>query len=497
VSIRTRLTAWYTSVLAVTLILFGVVVYFLLAHLMLAEVDRGLMQRAADVVHSITVITRGQSYIQQVVLPDIDVFAYPGVFVQVLDTQESIVARSANLGRYALPIQPATMSRVLRGQAVYEIATAGSQRLRLYDVPIMVKNQVVGILQVGQQLGVMDVALLRLRVILFFGSLFVIILAATGGLFLAGTALAPIKHITSIAEQIGQSGDLGQRVEYHGPKDEVGWLAATFNKMLDRLQATHVALERSMAAQMRFIADASHELRTPLTIIRGNADILARLGAARTEEEKQVLGDLIEESQRMSRLLAGLLTLARADAGQHIELGYCDLGQVVTDVSRKGAVLAANHQWQLTGVHEAWGTWVRGNGDYLQQLCLILIENAVKYTPEGQPVEFGFARQNGRARVWVRDHGPGIPEADIPHIFERFYRAPETRGLIGTGLGLAIASWIAQEHGTKIDVQSTVGVGSVFSFTLETTLPPGEENPAPSGGRNNNGADAPAGEGGF
>ncbi|HLH74345.1 MAG TPA: HAMP domain-containing sensor histidine kinase, partial [Chloroflexota bacterium] len=236
----------------------------------------------------------------------------------------------------------------------------------------------------------------------------------------------------------------------------IGELVYTFNRMLDRLEA-------SIAAQRRFIADASHELRTPLTTLRLNVELLRRDRSAEPPERAEVLDDVASELDRLARLAQGLLDLARADAGLHLEKQLVRADEIVREVYHQVKPTAngvALHVADLVPIN------LYANPDYLKQLLLTLVDNALKYTDSGGQVRLDVERDDRWVKFVVSDTGRGIASEDLPHIFERFYRARSVRRQRGTGLGLAVAQWIAREHGGHIAVQSEPGRGSSFTVWL-------------------------------
>jgi two-component system, OmpR family, sensor kinase len=228
------------------------------------------------------------------------------------------------------------------------------------------------------------------------------------------------------------------------------------NNMLGRL-------ESAFNAQRRFVADASHELRTPLTTLRVNLELLRRDRKAMPPTWREVLDDVTLELDRMGRLVAGLLDLARADAGQHLEQQPIELDPLLERAERQAEQLDQRVEVRLEGAPVGR---VAGNPDALTQLFLILLENAVKYTPPGGSVRVIRGREDGFVIIGVADDGPGIAPEEVPRIFDRFYRAPVARGRPGTGLGLPIACWIVGEHGGRLTVDSEPGRGSTFTVWL-------------------------------
>ncbi|TDA69922.1 MAG: HAMP domain-containing histidine kinase [Clostridia bacterium] len=467
--LRTRLTLYYTGVLALTLLVFGLVTYLVMGRMLLLEADRAITAKADEVIRSVTVMHMPMMRFQRIILPNVDAFSSPGTYLQVVDLEGSIVGRSENLGLQDLPFSQDTIQRTTAGSGYYETVEVQGEKLRLYNRPLAVRDQVLGVLQVGRSLRPMTSALAYLRLVLLAGSFLALVLAATLGYQLARAALRPIIHLTRVAAAIGAGPDLARRVPDGGPADEVGQLAATFNSMLERLEAAYRNLEEAYAAERRFVADASHELRTPLTTIRGNVELLQRMG----QGDAAILADMADEAERMTRLVNELLTLARADAGRHLRKEPVDLGKMAADVARQAPHLGKSRfTASLAGLNEAV---VQGDPDYLKQLLLILLENAFKYTPAEGAVTLEAGESEGYWGLAVKDTGHGISEKDLPHIFERFYRADPARGRGGTGLGLAIAKWIAEEHLGRIEVSSRLGEGSTFTVWLPRGVPPSLE----------------------
>jgi len=289
-----------------------------------------------------------------------------------------------------------------------------------------------------------------------------ILVTAVVGYFSVGIALEPLAHVTALADRIIHADDLSRRLPVpSGAGDEVWTLVQAFNATLGRLEAL-------FQAQRRFIADVGHELRTPLTVIKGNAQWMRRIG----ELDKEALDSIEEEADRMNRLVEDLLLLARAEAGK-LPLRRDDvmLDAILTDVLREMQVVA-----RAKGVHlqadMPQPVQVRGDADRLKQVFLNLVGNAVKYTPEGGKVMLSLTVEGEWAVCRVQDTGPGIPPEDLPHVFERFYRADKARSRgKGFGLGLSIAYWIVKHHGGRIDVASRVGEGTTFTVYLPINSP--------------------------
>jgi two-component system OmpR family sensor kinase len=451
-SIRTRLTLWYTAVLAAFILLLGTTVYGVLSFNLTAGLDRTLRDASNQVVS--TAYVQPFFDIQVIALPELDVFG-SNVYLEAIDLSGQVVRESANLQRFARPLDDVGIKLVgTTHQPVLRNARPGGAHLRVLTVPLLVDGQLAGFLQVGTLRDPVDNALRLLLVVLIVGGVGTIVAAAVVGRLLAGRALRPIDTITQTALAISRADDLDKRIPQVGPQDEVGRLAATFNLMLDRL-------EKLFRAQQRFIADISHELRSPLTTIRGNVDLLRRMNCV----DDPSLDAIQAESERMTRLVGDLMLLAQADAGQPIRRERVELDTLMLEVFRQVRPLAEGVELAIGEEDQAA---ILGDPDRLKQLLLNLVDNAIKYTPKGGQVTLGLRRAKGWAVLSVTDTGVGIPAEDLPHIFERFYRVDKARSRAagGTGLGLSIAQWIVQAHGGRIEAQSEPGKGTTFTVWL-------------------------------
>jgi len=451
-SIRTRLTLWYTSVLAIFIVVLGTIVYAVLAFNLVAGLDHTLRDTANQVISTARV--RPLYDIQVITIPELDVFG-SNVYIEVIDTDRQLARKSANLQRFSRTLDDVGLRGVesTRQPVTRDVRTGGAH-LRVLTVPLVVNDQLAGYLQVGTLREQVDNALNLLLIVLIVGGMGAIVASAVVGRLLATQALRPIDTITQTALAISRADDLDKRIPQVGPQDEVGRLATTFNIMLDRL-------ERLFRAQQRFIADISHELRNPLTTIRGNVDLMRRMNCV----DVPSLDAIQVESERMTRMVGDLLMLAQADAGQLIRRERVELDTLVLQVYRQVRPLAAGIELVIGAEDQAT---ILGDPDRIKQLLLNLVDNATKYTPQGGQVTLGLQRVEGWAQLSVADTGIGIPAQDLPHIFERFYRVDKARSRAagGAGLGLSIAQWIVQAHGGKIDVQSEMGKGTTFTVWL-------------------------------
>lgn len=471
-SIRIRLTLWYAGVTITLLLLFGLLAYAHLSAGVSDDVDRGLADAAGQVREDILSSKDPQAVLDNglIVLPP-DVLPSPAIYLQVVRGNESVAARSHNLGGHRLPLDMDLMAINMQGQAAFKtVPLDDGDRLRLFSMPLVLSGRVIGAVQAGQSLRDVDAMLQQVRTALATGGLLALAVAVGVGWWLSWLALRPIDRITQAAARIAGTRDLGPRLPLPRVGDEVGRLVSTFNALLDRLA-------RVIDAQQRLGADVSHELRTPLTTILGNVALLRR-GASDDPYERAIALDAIEvEVNRMSRLVADLLLVAQADAGMRLDKQPVEMDTLLLQVYRQAQTMAAvsfpgSERVTIRLGHEDQAV-VMGDPDRLRQLLLNLIDNALKYTPRGGSVTLSLYREAGWVRIVVQDTGVGIPPEVLPHIFDRFYRLPR-QGRKGVGLGLSIARWIAEAHDGRLEVESEVGRGSTFTLWL----PEGEITPA-------------------
>jgi signal transduction histidine kinase len=353
--------------------------------------------------------------------------------------------------------------------AVYAERFTASKAVRRSGGPILAERpkeivRLEGQVTVARSLAGVERSLRLLRTILIAGGLAVLLVAALLGLGLAAALLRPLARMRATAQRIGDDRDFSRRMPVDDAHDELGRLSLSFNQMLAELEQANLGLKTTLDSQRRFVADASHELRTPLTAIRTNVEFLARVPSARTEDRVEALRDVLTELRRMETLVGDLLALARleAAAGRPARRAF-RLDHLLVDVHRDALRIApAKLEVALGPVPEVW---VSGDRDDLRRAVWNLVDNAIKYTPAGR-VDLRLQAGNGVAELTVRDTGMGIPEGNLDHVFDRFWRAPGVRGMAGSGLGLAITRWVAQAHDGSITVESVVGHGTTFALTL-------------------------------
>jgi two-component system OmpR family sensor kinase len=452
--VRIRLTLWYTALLGAILIAYSVLLYMVLSFFLHDHVDRNLKDRAVQIGTQIeaqsTVMEAGQ-----IVLPSINVFSSPAIYIQINGADGHYVTATGSMGRQRFPYSPEIHQSNLNGQAVYRTVDIDDTPVRIYSAPIVIGPpiQVVGAVQVGQSLKTIETTLSLIALFLTVGTTTSLVLAGMVGAFLARTALHPIDKINQTVNHIVGGRDLKQRLPTPQTMDEIGQLTLTINSMLERL-------DNFFQAQVRLSADVSHELRTPLTVIRGNVDLLRRGATDDPVELTEALSVIDGELDRMSRIVADLLLLAQADAGLSLRMSQVEMDTIVLEVYRRARIMAAGVTVKLG--HEDMAV-VYGDADRLRQVLINLVTNALKHTPPDGTITLSLYRDPEWVRVIVADTGRGIAPKALPHIFERFYQV-ENHQQKGSGLGLSIAQWVAKAHGGQITVTSELRKGSTFTL---------------------------------
>ncbi len=540
-SIRQRLALWYTALLAVTLILFSVIVYTVAQNQLQSSVQDEVKTQAASVAGALRdeystvsgsstpapgstpnakatpsanptatplpsqttpgatvaptpVPTPDQATsqkIQQQLINNVpEVLKRLDFGFEVFNSQKQLKFIALALNNNQLPLDSGVMDAALRGTPGSYTAHTESSLLAIYVQPIFYdvggvsdsssRPSVIGVVLAAKPLDDVNGTLNTLSRLLVIGDLIALLFASLGGWLIAENGLHPIATVTRAAGAIAHNASgagLGTRVSYGGPNDEVGELVTTFNEML-------AAIERVANAQRRFVADASHELRAPLTTIKGSLDFLRRAPDLSDTERRATIEDAYAEAERMATLVSDLLLLARVDAASSGTYGLREawldeqlrtrresiqLDELAMDIFRHArAQLHARNKNLHLAVTNIEPVTIIGDPGQIRQLALILLDNAIKYTPAGGKIRISVTRNGNRGAFSIADTGIGIRAEDRPHIFERFYRADQARERDehGSGLGLAIARWIAGAHDGDISVHSQQGKGSTFTLLL-------------------------------
>jgi len=454
------LTAWYILLLGIILILFSVFLNYFLSKRLYESVDNSLTV-SATVVATSAVMNFNRSP-----LPGLDQFfeQFMGAgnlnkFYRIYDGSGNVGSRSNNIDASKFPLSQEAYADALSGTNSYEtFLVDGKHPIRVITMPILREKKLVNLVQVGTSLEAVKETLRNLRIFLFTAVPSVLVFATLFARFLARRALKPISKIIKTARDIGQGQELSQRIPVFKVQDELGQLALTFNEMMDRL-------ENSFAQMRQFSSDASHELRTPLTVLQGqNELVLSKLRDPK--EYQEVIISNLEEIKYMSKVLEDLFVLSRSDENQ-VLLNYkrMDLRDLVEEVCRHAEILAEEKDISIV---IAFLEQVKINGDEvrLRQMVWNILHNGIKYTQPGGELKVSLLEESGFALLSIQDTGIGIPEKDLPFIFDRFYRVDKARSKDegGSGLGLSICRHIAEAHKGKIEVESKPGVGTRFKI---------------------------------
>jgi signal transduction histidine kinase len=474
-SIRLRFTLLYNAILALTLLIIGIVLYSIQAQTTLDALKEDLI-RSSNALGGAVMRSVSSPFVNgfriQVEKPPpmpFDDFSEEQAFqrlpereiVRVLDITGTLVASPFGSNEDALPLSSSGLTVLQEQQDWWETATVDDQSMLIYTRQVSINGEPAYLLQVARPLTERNRSLQALSATLLGVSL-VTLLAAFGiGWILAGITLRPIQRITQTARSIGEERDLTRRVDYTGPQDEVGQLATTFNTMLARIEEAYQRVARSLEMQRNFVADVSHELRTPLTTLRGNLGLLKRTPPIPAEEHNDVVDDMVDESDRLIRLVNDLLVLARADAGRNFSHEAVDIAPLLTEACRQARQLAPDRKINLESAVELV---VQGDRDAIKQVLLIALDNAIKHSDGDIDV---FAGQQGDwIEIRFRDHGPGIPPEKLAHVFDRFYRGEEAAIIPGFGLGLPIAKSLVEALQGTIALESRPGMGSELIIRL-------------------------------
>ena len=451
-SIRLKLTAWYIAILFASLSIFSVAAFFAMKKGIETSVDESLEGQAAGIEELMgRVLNEEPTYLRDE-LREHGELREQADFSQVCDEGGHWIYRSRLMASHDVPA-PATAS-----YSAYDVE-AGDLPLRVLVREINAGGDRYRI-QVAAPMDDFYDAIDRFKWVVLLLSPVVLILASGGGYWLSRRALAPVDQLTRAAQDIN-SNNLAKRLDVPQSGDELQRLSETLNSMLGRL-------ESSFNRITQFTADASHELRTPLAVMRTTTEVSLRTSQT-VADYREAQEDVLSELEKTSSLVEKLMLLARADAGvetlQHSPVNVADC---LREACKDGQILAEAKQLKFAEDIDAQELFIEGDSHALHRLFLILIDNAVKYTPHGGSITVGLRRSNGSALTEFRDTGIGISPDDLPNIFDRFYRADKARSreFGGVGLGLSIARWVAQAHKGSIEVQSTLGSGSVFRVRL-------------------------------
>jgi two-component system, OmpR family, sensor histidine kinase MprB len=441
-SFRQRLVLLSATAVAVAIIVASGIVYVVVRDQLRGEVDDQLRNLVADVraPHTVSNPLTGESVL---LLPPTPLGGAEG-YAQIVRLDGTVIRPPR--AKVELPVDQRTLNVAAgEGRAFFRDVTIGGEHARVYTKSIERGNAVQGITTLEH----VDSTLGRLTLVLVLVSLGGIGIAVWLGWLVSRAALRPVKTLTSAAEHVARTRDLSRRIETEGA-DELSRLGTSFNTMLE-------ALEESERAQRQLVADASHELRTPLTSLRTNMEVLTEVDSLPREDRERLLHDVVAQLDELTVLVTDLVDLARGD----------EPPEVMQDVRLDLLVASAVERAQRNAPDRRFTTdlqpsLVVGVPGRLDRAVTNLLDNAAKWSPPGGAIE--VAVRDGE--VTVRDHGPGIEEADLPFVFDRFYRARTARGLPGSGLGLAIVRQVATSHGGEVLAERAGGGGALLRMRV-------------------------------
>ncbi|HKE90636.1 MAG TPA: ATP-binding protein [Gemmatimonadales bacterium] len=487
-TIRTRLTTWFTSAVAVILAGFTVAVFLSRRSALYGELDRRIESEAeltagilAGVARAGGTVVRNDAAGRPILAQELSATleAVPDFLLITASEKDSfplfmsIDSGGLTYPKYEQLRKVIVSARGRRVEGTIRLVPDG-QRLRYIVRPLGREVADSGAVLVGVRPETAELGLEQTFSTFLLMLPFGVLAAYAIGSLVARRALAPVDQITNEVREITDGTSLHRRLPTSMVKDELGRLADTLNQMIGRL-------ERSFTALRRFTADASHELKTPLTVLKAGVE-RALTTSKMPAESLAALEEAMDEINRMTELVDALLTLARADEGLvRLHQEPVDLRALILETEETGELLAEPAGIRVSADAPVDPVIVAVDGSRIRQLVMNLLTNAVKYTPAGGRVRLWLERDDGRVRFGVSDTGIGIAPGDLPHIFDRFWRADSARTRTGerpgVGLGLAICKWIAEAHGGTIEVQSRPGRGTTFSVTLPAE--PGEPGPPP------------------
>ena len=456
-SIGFRLAAWYALVFAAGLAAFSVAAWFAMRASIYHAIDDELKDRVRGVSKFM------ESQISALSVPEIrdefrehSVLGPGGDLFQVCDEEGQWLYRSVSLENANISItRPGALA-----DSKFEDRQIERHWLRFYLQSIAVNGKRYTV-QVAALMSETYQALQRFRRILILFIPALLVLATAGGYWLSTRALAPVDEISRGAQRISIE-NLADRLDVPKTGDQLQRLSETLNAMFARL-------ESSVRGIKQFTADASHELRAPISLIRTTAEVAVQRRDRPAAEYLEALDEILEESERTSQVVDGLMLLARADSGREmVECVATDMRSIVRAAIEQGEKLVRNRGLRFSVNLPPAQLDIQADPDALRRALLILIDNAAKYTPAGGTVSVGLEQDDGFAIASVTDTGIGISDADLPRIFDRFWRADKARSREygGAGLGLSIAKWAVEAHGGTIEVQSEPNKGSQFRVRI-------------------------------
>ena len=464
--IRVRLTGWYLAVIFTSLALYSVSMYFGLQHAIEDTVDNQLQVRSDNITQFMKTNAFQQANPAPQLLPQTSGLGPSDDLYQITDNQSAMLYQSPAMRNLDVPLDTSRLRhhyRHHRDQGDFTTYYHRQGDVRVLSSKVQVAGNEYRV-QVATIVSPLYDVLETFGVWAWTSLPLILCAAGFGGYWLSGHALKPVHNLVLSTRAITER-NLSRRIEVPAAQDELRELSETINGMLARLETAFTRLTR-------FTSDASHELRTPVAVIRTTSEVILEKDRS-VQQYREMVGQILRESEFTSALIEHLLTLARADADTELlSLEAMDLRTLIEELDPASKALAENRNIHWSAKIPNEPVVILGDRPHLRRLLLILVDNACRYTDKDGSVRLRLAVQEGEAILEVTDSGIGIPPEELPHIFDRFYRASNARFFDqdGSGLGLSIANWIATAHGGTLTAHSVVGSGTTMSIRLVTTV---------------------------
>ncbi len=462
--IRWRLTLFNALAIGSILAVLGLALFFVFRQQQLRSVESTVETRARTAAETLEISGSGPNTRVTLDTEEVEQLTLDGVFILVRDTNGDILTQTVNLSSGGEDRDSVWREAAASGQPASGTAELSSEAPDyVYALPVATDGQPL-VLEAGRSYAAAEEVTEGFAAILASALGVALLVAIAGAYLLARTALRPVDAVVSAAREMTE-GDLSRRLPVVNRRDEIGRLATTMNGLLARLEAAFTRREEVLAYQRRFAADASHELRTPVTAIRGHSRMLKKWGLEDPGTARRGIDAIEAESERLEQLVESLLVLTRGDDGAPLDIGLHDLAEVVAEAVAT-AKATAGERVRIEYTRPPGGVMAVFDPDRIREAVGILLDNAVKYTPDGGRIEVRVVERDDEVLLKVSDTGLGITEEELPLVFERFYRADSSRAAEGTGLGLSIARQISESHGGRLEANSVVGEGSTFTLIL-------------------------------